>query len=263
MIDSEDAITRYRDETGRMPQALREGLMQRVPQILDWADREEQAWLVRMFRERLANLGGQEPQLALVAALAGAQGRAAPDGLVITCDALAIIFADDKAKEILAHGDWLTLQDDRLGGATPDSLASLEATIAAVIARSQRGEAGVRVLLRLESKANGAQLFISATPLSLPEAQAAAMPFVVLRLLPDTQELGFDEACLIEWYRLTAAEARLAAAFAGGVSLADYARRHKLSINTVRTLFARLKVKLDAEDQGAVVRKVIVAALKR
>src|SRR5690606_29641433 len=56
---------------------------------------------------------------------------------------------------------------------------------------------------------------------------------------------------------LALAEARLAVALADGESLAQYATRRGVSINTVRTHLARIRGKLDCRTQADVVRRVL------
>ena len=76
--------------------------------------------------------------------------------------------------------------------------------------------------------------------------------------------MKIDEAALCAWYKLSPREAELAARFASGTPLADYAAEMGVSMATVRTQFSHIKTKLGAADQAAVVRKILrTAALNR
>ena len=83
-----------------------------------------------------------------------------------------------------------------------------------------------------------------------PEAWLAMLVFEPIQsaraALRPLQDLG-----------LGLAEARLAVALADGESLAQYAARHGVSINTVRTHLARIRGKLDCRTQADVVRRVL------
>lgn len=258
MTDRKTALDRYGRRIEAMQDDLREGLQRRVPELLDWAARTERTWLTDFFHTRLASLAAQEPREALIAAMAEAQGEYAPSGLILTCDTLALIFVDKKAREILGDGRWLIESEERLAGSFSDAQSRLEAGVSEALASVDSA-----VSFRIEEPEEGNPLLVRAQAFLMPGSVESATPFVILRLLPDQPELPLDENCLIEWYGLTNAEAKLAVAFAGGEALAAYADRNGVSINTVRTLFSRLKTKLDAPDQAAVVRIVLLAGLRR
>ncbi|MFU7529467.1 helix-turn-helix transcriptional regulator [Qipengyuania sp. ASV99] len=245
------------------PAQLRATLQRRVEEISAWAERENETWLSRFFRERLTMSGTVDRRKALVEALIETHASSAQDGIMMICATREVIFADFRARDILESGRWLHCREGVLQGNTPAAHAKLEAAIAsALVPNGQTGEAQMH-LARLQDGKDGALLFVRSSQLQLEQDAASAPPVVVLRLLPEQQQLQLDARCLIDWYGLTNAEAKLAIAFAGGLSLSAYSRANGISINTVRTQFAQVKMKLDAPDQAAVVRRVITAAQLR
>jgi DNA-binding CsgD family transcriptional regulator len=92
------------------------------------------------------------------------------------------------------------------------------------------------------------------------DPSAAVLAFVHDPALIDP----LPEAILRSHYRLTAAEAALAAAVAAGTALREYAERRCVSINTVRYQMKQILAKTDCRSQSDLVRLIIggVAAPK-
>lgn len=119
-------------------------------------------------------------------------------------------------------------------------------------------EAVVRGRLAAEG---GQALLLRGVRMDLADTDAIAPPVMMVRLIRDPAPVPeIDTLDLRVWFGLSPKEAELAAAFAGGVALADYARHANVSMATVRSQFAQIKSKLQAADQAAVVRKVLSAA---
>ena len=230
-----------------------------MTEILTWARDNRQSWLLEFFDRRLSGASAPNPQAELVAAMTENQLAAAADGVVLTCDNGRVLFINHRARDILAASRWILLQDGHLKGATPKLDAAL---YRAITATTRNSDSDGETRLRLEARSDGEPLLLRLTPLRLPDSGTAAVPFVTIHMVRDDIAPALDEASLIGWYALTRAEAQLAIAFTNGTTLADYAASHGVTINTVRTLFARLKTKLGAADQAAVVRKVLLAATR-
>lgn len=231
----------------------------RVTQILRWARDNRQSWLLEFFDRRLAGADPRNPQTELVAALTEHRLTAANEGLVIACDGGRILFVNSMATELIASAAWLVEQDGHLKGATPTLDAKLHSAVTAALS-AQEGDPPT--WLRLEARRTGELLLLSLNRLQMADTDGTRPPFVTIYMLHEAASPELDEASLICWYGLSASEARLAVAFASGVTLAAYADSHGVTINTVRTLFARLKSKMGATDQAAVVRKVLLAATR-
>jgi epsilon-lactone hydrolase len=232
---------------------------QRVTEILRWAQGTRQTWLFDFFERRLAGATTPDPQAELVAAMTEAHLAAAHEALLLTCEAGQILFANNLARDILAERRWLVEHDGRLKGANSASSAALRQALGAIAAPKVKGD---NIRLRLDSSDDGPALLLRLAPLRVGHSDTHPRPFVTLHMLRDDADLTLDAQSLIGWYGLSHAEARLAIAFANGAALADYAAEQGVTINTVRTLFARLKTKLGAADQAAVVRKVLLAAAR-
>jgi DNA-binding CsgD family transcriptional regulator len=231
----------------------------RVTEILTWARDNRQSWLLEFFDRRLSGAVAPDPQAQLVAAMTESQLSASSEGVILTCNSGRVLFVNHRASEALETGRWLLMQDGHLKGATPKLDAALRRAIAATI----RHDGGANTMrLRLEARSDGEPLLLRLAPLRLPDSGTAAVPFVTIHMVRDDIAPALDEQSLIGWYALSPSEARLAIAFANGATLADYAASHDVTINTVRTLFARLKTKLGAADQAAVVRKVLLAGTR-
>lgn len=256
--EGEDPRARLARHYGHVPAELRETFSSRIDAILDWTRRNEQSWLSAFVDQRLASGNIPDPRVAIVAAMAEAKEGGAGDGVVLVGGSGDVMFVDQAARELLDRRVWLEDKDGVLTGVVPAFDNGLRALIEEVL-QLGRGER----CLRLDALGSGLPLFVRAGLLRLPEAGQQAAPFVILHLRPEEAPLDLDQQCLGAWYGMTDAEARLAVAFASGMSLAEYGEVNAVSINTVRTLFARLKAKLDAPDQAAVVRKVLIAALRR
>jgi len=254
----EDARAHLARHYGQVPAELRETFSRRFDAILDWTRKSEQTWLSAFVQQRLASGNIADPRVAIVAAMAEAKQGGAGDGIVLVSGSGTVMFVDQAARELLDQRSWLEDKDGVLAGVVPAFDKRLQNTLSEVLQL-----AGEERCLRLDAVGSGLSLFVRAGLLHLPETGDQAAPFVILHLRPEEAPLDLDQQCLGAWYGMTDAEARLAVAFASGMSLAEYGEANAVSINTVRTLFARLKAKLDAPDQAAVVRKVLIAALRR
>lgn len=226
----------------------------RVTEILSWARDNRQSWLLEFFDHRLAGATSPDPRAELVAAMTEAQLTAAHEALLLLCEAGRILFANQIAQSTLAERRWLVDHEGQLRGATPTIQVNFRRAIVAATGRSAADEA---IHLRLIAPDDGEALLLRLAPLRLPGSATIARPFLTLHMLRDDAVPALDLASLTGWYGLSQAEARLAIAFANGTALGDYATENSITINTVRTLFARLKTKLGAADQAAVVRKVL------
>lgn len=235
-----------------------------MDQILDWASAEKQNWLIEFFQARLGDgAAPRDPKSELLAAIAESEFADAPEAIVLTDAGGRVLCANHYAEHLLQTARWLLVKDGCLRGAHGDNDRMLKAALTATLAARGRTGTTASAALRLTSAQDGTPLFLRVTPYHLSGPVGAAMPFAALRFMPGDQEYPLDAECLKIWYGLSQAEARLAAAFAMGTSLADYAADQGLSINTVRTHFAHVKVKLEAADQADVVRKLLLAGRLR
>ncbi len=196
----------------------------------------EREWLVRLFAENGC------PTLLLTASR-------------------YVVHANLAAYEYLERGPYLRRKRGRLTGTSRE----VDVVLADVLKRpflptAERGVSEPVSFARIDVSGDAA-LLLRCHRLAAFEAGSIAPPVAVLRLLlDDVPETQIDVASLAVWYGLSPREAALAAQFANGTALACYAEQEGISMATVRTQFAHLKVKLGAADQAAVVRKVLRAA---
>lgn len=251
--------------TAHLPDALRDPYANRLADILAWAERHDQSWLTRFFRSRLAEGSRHDPRAEVVAAMLEARSGVSAEGLVLADTERSILFANSPARQLFALGRWLAVDEGRLRAIVPEWDHQLLAAMRAAAGDLRTMSAASRpaTCLRLTSGDDGDALLIRLGTCPMPDTIANASPFVTMVLLRDDALIDLDGGNLIDCYGLSPAEARLAVAFANGHSLTDHARANRVSINTVRTQFAQIKVKLAAADQAAVVRKVLrVAGLR-
>ena len=112
------------------------------------------------------------------------------------------------------------------------------------------------IAFRLDSSQDK-RLFARLERLDADDKDVIAPPVTLLTITSPKEKIAVDEGTLRAWFGLSRREARLAATFAQGMSLADYAGDEGLSMNTVRTQFAHIRSKLGAVDQADVVRLIL------
>jgi DNA-binding CsgD family transcriptional regulator/PAS domain-containing protein len=168
------------------------------------------------------------------------------DVAMLLCDAdLAVQWVNAAAEELIAGTRHLRLAEGRLQapGAT-DILRRLVGTVASGAAHSLVGViAGDR-----------------ADPVHVRASGRAAGPFpaepgqVALFLSQPNLGRSFDPAELGALYGLTAAEARLAAALAGGASLSGYSEQRGIAVGTARNQLKQVLAKTFTRSQSDLVR---------
>lgn len=174
-----------------------------------------------------------------------------------------VVHANRAALDYLENGPYLRRSSGRLMGTSSEAELVLGDVLKQPFLPVQDRKTGNSVSLGRIEVTDQRALFLRCHRLDAYGTNAVAPPVAVLRLMEEgDQNVRIEEECLVLWYGLSPREARLASAFANGMSLADYAAGEDVAMTTVRTQFAQIKSKLNARDQAGVVRKVLsVAAL--
>jgi len=181
-----------------------------------------------------------------------------PVGVVIVDDAGTVLDSNHVANEILSANDGLILDRSGLKGHTREATLSLQDLIETAINpdRQFNKEATDTVLLDRPSGRPSLAVTIGRLPMVNrflgTDRRAAAI------YLTDPQNpFELDSSKLRRLYKLTPAEARLAAHLAQGSRLEDAAVDLGVSLNTVRTHLKRIFSKTGTDRQAELVRLII------
>lgn len=181
----------------------------------------------------------------------GEIGLAALDALAFgaaVCDAAGrVMFANVAAEAAARAGAGLVLGDARspIGAARPEEGGQLRALVRDAAA----GGAGGGLAL---TGTDGAVLFVLVSPLPRRFGAGPPLALVTLRAAAATETVG--AATLAALFRLTGAEAALAAALAAGRSLAAIGTERRVSENTLRTQLGHVLRKTGVRGQGDLMR---------
>jgi epsilon-lactone hydrolase len=232
----------------------------RVEEMFAWSKEHGPDWVWSFIEKRLAH-GAVVTQHQLDQDWFSRIFADYEDPIILLTASKYILHANKRAEDCLAQGAYLRRRSGRLAGASSEAEAVLEEVLQKqFLGRSADSDGGALSFGRLVSAPHD-PLFLRCYRLEALSADEIAPPVAVLRLTLDVDaETKIDEKALGVWYRLSPREAELAARFACGTSLADYAAEMGVSMATVRTQFSHIKTKLGAVDQAAVVRKVLRAA---
>lgn len=181
-----------------------------------------------------------------------------PFGLLIVDSAGRVLSANRAAEHMLAAGDGLTIRHGRLTTARSDDAAALgqrlTEAVATAVKRNGGGAGGSALRVRRPSGRPAYGLLVAPLAASDPLGLAVRTKHAALVLVTDPERrprlLGRH---LIELYRLTPAEARLAASLAGGRTLQDYAADAQVSAETARWRLKRVFAKTDTARQADLV----------
>lgn len=204
-------------------------------------------------RLRMRQLGGH-------AALMSAAFEELPTAGLILDAAGGILFANAAARRLLAAADGLAVHAGRLGTGNGQGAARIEQAIRQALPTTicAAGEAdGTVVAVGRPSGKPHYRIEFRPLPrwsgVCREDPSAAVLAFVHDPALIDP----LPETILRSHYRLTAAEAALAVAFATGSSLREYAERRCVSINTVRYQMKQILAKTDCRNQADLIRLVV------
>ncbi len=173
-----------------------------------------------------------------------------------------VVWLNSKAAALLRQADGLKISERELHAGTPGETAALHRLIrnAAQVARAPRTSAGGALSITRPSLKRAYRLLVA--PLPGAARLSAGVP---LPKLPAVGVFITDPAAspvprpqlLRQLYGLTQAEARLAAALAGGVALKDYAEQSALSLHYVRWLLKQIEAKTDTRRMADLIRLLI------
>ena len=177
-------------------------------------------------------------------------------GVMITDSRGGLVFADSTAESILPRHPQLSVRNGRLRVADSRQNATLLKFIAdaACGASGGYGEGGL-LTLRDEFQR---KLWLRVCPLPQERfADSVRSPAAIVFLRqPDSHRIDMQRY-MMETYRLTRAEARLAEALVNGRTLAESAAEDGVTLNTVKTLSKRIFVKTGHHSRSQLIRDVL------
>jgi DNA-binding CsgD family transcriptional regulator/PAS domain-containing protein len=180
------------------------------------------------------------------------------DGALLLRADGSIAFANDAARTLLACGDGLRIAAGRLecgSLAARDALATAFAA-AARVALGESADDTADLDCPVPRPSGATPYLVSLRPLdSRSERWTCSEGAILIAFIRDPAAAGGAPGALLRrLYGLTEAEAGLALALQAGCSPPDYARRHRLSLNTVYTHLRRLREKTGCPRQAELVR---------
>ena len=218
--------------------ALMELLLPHVRQAFDTTLR------LRAAAQDGAALQGALDWLADGAALVG------PDG--------TLLYANEALQAIARSDDGLRIVKARLEFGAAEGRARFENALGEIERlRSGDPQAAHGSDFSVRRSADGPSYLMSVRPLTRGETRSDAGGAVAVIFVRDPVRRGTATLEMLrELFRLTAAEAQLAQALAGGVTAGTYARKRGLSPNTIYTHLRRIKEKTGCSSLPQLVRKL-------
>ena len=171
-------------------------------------------------------------------------------GMIIADDNRSVVETNRVAERILRRDDGLVIRGMRLKALRAADDAKLGSLLAAVAADTQVGASVRRTLIGRAGSRAAYALTISRIPKDLaPYARPLAMI-----LLADPDAVVAEPQDLVELFRLSPAESRLAAALMRGKKLRDVSTEFGVQVTTLRTQLSSTLKKLKAKTQADLIR---------
>lgn len=228
----------------------------RVDEIFEWSRAHGPEWVWPFIQRRLKH-GALVTQDQVERDWLTMLFTEASDAMLLLSSSRHILLSNERARSMVQKQSPLLLKNGRLFGASEADDSALQTALDGLFKPSPLKTQNA---IRLKGTNDSTPTFLRGERLQQESEGRGVPPVVLLRILTPTTDIRIDEAALVAWYGLSQKEAALAASFATGTALADYATQNDVSITTVRTQFANVKAKLGATDQSAVTRYVLQAA---
>jgi DNA-binding CsgD family transcriptional regulator len=180
------------------------------------------------------------------------------DGVALVRADGTVAYANAGFRAIVRRDDGIRLHNDMIELADAEGRGKLGSalTAAAQLTTSRRGGA-VRADFVARGSAGAQPYLIHIRPLFEREASRAPSQPVAIVLVRDPLAAGtVAVGPLRELFGFTEAEAALAQALQSGVTIADYADRRAISLNTVYTHLRRLREKTGCSRMSELIHKL-------
>lgn len=171
----------------------------------------------------------------------------------------AILFMNRRAQKIVASDDGLGVVNQRLVAARRRDNDRLWALIRSTVVARRDGGHDAGGSLAVARPSAGRPYAVNVAPGSGLDSLVNAPTTAALVLITDPEDCPEPPAeHIARLHGLTPAEARVAAALAGGWSLREYADAASLSIHTARTTLKQVFTKTDTRSQADLVRLLLI-----
>jgi DNA-binding CsgD family transcriptional regulator len=170
-------------------------------------------------------------------------------GVVVTDGAAGPVGMNRAAQRILRHEDGLVVRNGRLAARRVFESTKLALLIAAAAAEPEGAAPGRMTVGR---GAEQLEYLVTVVPLGLEAADCAAPLAMVLVAVPG--EPSPSERDLTEFFGLSSAEGRLAAALMTGQTLCEIAQCFGLRVTTLRTQLSTILRKVGVKRQADLLR---------
>ncbi len=181
-----------------------------------------------------------------------------PIGVIIVDDAGMVLDSNHVANEVLAANDGLMVDRSGLKGHTREATLGLHELIATAISPDRQVDLDAADTLLLDRPSGQPSLAVTIGRLPLASRFLGTDRRAAAIYITDPQNpFDLDSSKLRRLYKLTPAEARLAAHLAQGSRLEEAAADLGVSLNTVRTHLKRIFSKTGTDRQAELVRLII------
>ena len=171
-------------------------------------------------------------------------GHCVPWGLVVLAGDLRIVYANARAKAMLAEGDGLCMNDGRLSAERSTTLRRLEACALGFMGMHPQPRCSV---LGIPGREGNQRYALRLVPCELPEVFGKDCFVAVISDLSDANVA--DRATIASVFTLSEREAQFAVLFASGLRVATIAQRMGVALNTARVHLRHVLAKTGATSQ--------------
>ena len=181
-----------------------------------------------------------------------------PVGVIIVDDAGTVLDSNHVANEVMSSNDGLIVDRYGLKGHTRETTLALHELIATAISPDRQLDPDATDTILLDRPSGRPSLAVTIGRLPLASRFLGTDRRAAAIYITDPQNpFDLDPSKLIRLYKLTPAEARLAAHLARGSRLEDAAIDLGVSLNTVRTHLKRIFSKTGTDRQAELVRLIV------
>ncbi len=172
-------------------------------------------------------------------------------------------FVNAVAEKLVRAARWLTSSNGRIRTVHPANSEKFQRAVTAAHATSAGSGRGSGDVIRLRDSMEN-ELAVLVAPFRATDLEIGpAQPLVAVMLSDPDGKTQFSGEAIARAYGLTPAEGRLAAALVAGQSMAGYARRAGISVNTAKAQLRSVFLKTEISGQSALVGSVLAHPVLR
>jgi DNA-binding CsgD family transcriptional regulator len=184
-----------------------------------------------------------------------------PQGALLSDATGCVLFANRIAREILATGDGLRSNGERLRADSPDQTWTLRSAIAQVLAPNHPSASGR--MLALKRRSLRRPLSVLVTPIGrTPSNPIRPIPIALILVTDPEREAMPAAAQLRQLYDFTSTEAQVALLVARGEGVSAAAETLGVTRSTVRTHLLRIFEKTNTTRQAELVRLLLRSGIR-